>query len=300
MENCYFGGAVSKTGLISVNDHNAGYLFGAIVGTTVGTPSISYCYGLNDETLPFELVGGHEYDIYCENCEPTITNTVAFERNANENVLLDNVIIGKNQYSDLLSALNAWVDANNADGLYLHWAPDTANVNGGFPILAKEVIAAAETNNTEVTAKTTPENSVILEWPEVEDAATYTIEIRKGSTLVCTLVFDSQGRLLSVDYATAPSRNGKNRDKKSATQITHGWQYVVEGLDPDTEYTYTITAKKQDATVVFTQTVTFNTYATAFEITNDPSPITNKIIKDNQLLILRGDKVYTITGQEVK
>ena len=36
------------------------------------------------------------------------------------------------------------------------------------------------------------------------------------------------------------------------------------------------------------------------EITNDQSPITNKIIKDNQLLILRGDRIYTITGQEVK
>ena len=41
--------------------------------------------------------------------------------------------------------------------------------------------------------------------------------------------------------------------------------------------------------------------ATGIEtITNDQSPITNKIIKDNQLLILRGDKTYTITGAEVK
>jgi surface protein len=38
--------------------------------------------------------------------------------------------------------------------------------------------------------------------------------------------------------------------------------------------------------------------ATCIEtITNDQS---NKIIKDNQLLILRGDKTYTITGAEVK
>ena len=35
------------------------------------------------------------------------------------------------------------------------------------------------------------------------------------------------------------------------------------------------------------------------QITNDKSQ-TTKIIKDNQLFILRGDKVYTITGQEVK
>ena len=36
------------------------------------------------------------------------------------------------------------------------------------------------------------------------------------------------------------------------------------------------------------------------QITNDPSPITNKVIKDGHLLILRGDKTYTLTGQEVK
>ena len=36
------------------------------------------------------------------------------------------------------------------------------------------------------------------------------------------------------------------------------------------------------------------------QITNDQSPMTNKIIKDNQLFILRGDKTYTITGAEVK
>ena len=36
------------------------------------------------------------------------------------------------------------------------------------------------------------------------------------------------------------------------------------------------------------------------QITNDPSPMTNKIIKDNQLLIIRGDKTYTLTGQKTK
>lgn len=39
-------------------------------------------------------------------------------------------------YSDLLSALNAWVDANNVNGQYRHWIADTAGVNGGFPIFA--------------------------------------------------------------------------------------------------------------------------------------------------------------------
>ena len=36
------------------------------------------------------------------------------------------------------------------------------------------------------------------------------------------------------------------------------------------------------------------------QITNGQSQITNKIIKDNHLLILRGEKIYTVQGQEVK
>ena len=38
--------------------------------------------------------------------------------------------------SDLLDALNAWVDANNSDSIYRHWVADTAMTNGGFPIFA--------------------------------------------------------------------------------------------------------------------------------------------------------------------
>jgi len=36
------------------------------------------------------------------------------------------------------------------------------------------------------------------------------------------------------------------------------------------------------------------------QITNDQSPITGKVLRDGQLFILRGEKVYTATGQEVK
>jgi hypothetical protein len=36
------------------------------------------------------------------------------------------------------------------------------------------------------------------------------------------------------------------------------------------------------------------------QITNNPSPMTNKVIKDGQILILHGEKVYTVDGQAVK
>ena len=36
------------------------------------------------------------------------------------------------------------------------------------------------------------------------------------------------------------------------------------------------------------------------EITNDQSPMTNKVIRDGHIFILRGDKTYTLQGQEVR
>ena len=42
-------------------------------------------------------------------------------------------------------------------------------------------------------------------------------------------------------------------------------------------------------------------HATAVDqISNNQSQMTNKIIKDNQIFILLGEKVYTVTGKEVK
>ena len=37
--------------------------------------------------------------------------------------------------TDLVDALNAWVDANNTDGSYRYWAADSTNENGGYPVL---------------------------------------------------------------------------------------------------------------------------------------------------------------------
>ena len=35
-------------------------------------------------------------------------------------------------------------------------------------------------------------------------------------------------------------------------------------------------------------------------VTGNPSPVTHKIIKDNQLFIIRDGKTYTVTGQQVR
>ena len=92
-----------------------------------------------------------------------------------------------------------------------------------------------------------------------------------------------------------------NRQTKSATQTANGWQYTIDGLDSDTEYTYTITAKKADDTEAFTQTITFSTLShEAIETIETNGGNMTKILHDGQIYIIRGDKTYTLQGQEVK
>ena len=53
-------------------------------------------------------------------------------------------------HTDLVDALNAWVDANNTDGRYLRWTADTNMVNGGYPIFESVSLPATTTHDTVV------------------------------------------------------------------------------------------------------------------------------------------------------
>lgn len=162
-----------------------------------------------------------------------------------------------------------------------------------------KAIPAKETENSEVTATANDDNSVTIEWPVVEEAVIYTIEIKKDGEFVCTLEFNEEGQLISKEFAIL-SHNG-NRQTKSATQTAKGWQYTIDGLDSNTEYTYTITAKKADDSVAFTQTITFSTLShEAIETIETNGGNMTKILHNGQIYIRRGDKTYTLQGQEVK
>lgn len=119
VRNCYVAGNVNGTGVI--------------IGSTDADPQISNCYGLkNNETNP--LIGPAESGY--ENGYPIVSDTASFN---NYGVLANAITVNGIDYTDLLSALNAWVDANNADSLYSHWVADSAMVNGGFPLLGCQV-----------------------------------------------------------------------------------------------------------------------------------------------------------------
>jgi hypothetical protein len=90
--------------------------------------------------------------------------------------------------------------------------------------------------------------------------------------------------------------------------VTEGEMPQYTGSTParpdDEEYTYTFSGWTP-AIVAATEDATYTAIFTATpkgqginQITNDKWEMTNKILRDGQLFIRRGDKVYTISGQE--
>ncbi|MBR6117867.1 MAG: leucine-rich repeat domain-containing protein [Paludibacteraceae bacterium] len=202
-------------------------------------------------------------------------------------VISENVLGGVN-----LSSCTLYVPAKSID-LYM-------KADGWKAFKNIRPLEAEEANVLEPTAEPTS-NSVVVEWPKNDNAETYTIVIEKGNETICTFEFDVQGQLINIAYA-APARNGIQGKTRTAKETSTGWQYSISGLDANTEYTYTVTARKSDNSVVYEQSVPFKTQnaATNIDTTYQGSePNVTKILHNGQILILRGEKMYTIQGQEV-
>ena len=161
-------------------------------------------------------------------------------------------------------------------------------------------IQAEEKTVTNVTA-TPSDNSVVMAWPAAEEADVYTLVIERNGVTFCVLSFNAQGQLIGIQFA--PGRDGSH-NATYATQTATGWQFTVTSLQAGTKYDYTVTAKKESSeTPVYEQSGSFTTTGTETaidQVTNDQSQTANKIIKDGHIFILRGEKVYTLQGQEVK
>ena len=165
-------------------------------------------------------------------------------------------------------------------------------------------IKGAETTNTDGKVTIVPtDNTVEITWPSVANADTYEIVITKDGEVVCTLIFNADGQLAGIAFA--PSRNNTQQAQ------TTGFRFTVTGLTNGTNYGYKIASKNASGVTINEKSGSFTTTGGAQgidQITNDPYgvsrseelQITNKILRNGQILILRGDKIYTMTGQEVK
>ena len=155
----------------------------------------------------------------------------------------------------------------------------------------------AENTTTDGTVTVTPsDNEAVFVWRADESAATYNLEIRKDGEVFCTLIFNANGQLTSIAFA--PARNGQTH--RADEQTGAGFRFTVTGLSESTHYTFGMTVKDATNATLQTYTGEFNTTGVATSVDNATTDtVAQKIIRDGQVLILRGDKTYTPMGVEV-
>ncbi len=155
----------------------------------------------------------------------------------------------------------------------------------------------AENTTTDGTVTVTPsDNEAVFVWRADESAASYNLEIRKDGEVFCTLIFNANGQLTSIAFA--PARNGQTH--RAAEQTAAGFRFTVTGLSESTRYTFGMTVKDATNATLQTYTGEFNTTGVATSLDNATTDTAvQKIIRNGQVLILRGDKTYTPMGVEV-
>ena len=166
-------------------------------------------------------------------------------------------------------------------------------------------IGAEETTVTTNDVTVEPQdNAATVTWPTSENAASYTIQITKDGVVFCTLIFNGNGQLTGIAFA--PSRDGQAHAPQ-AIMTANGMQFTVTGLDRGTHYALTLQAKDSQETVLASYSSEFTTTGqnTPQSLEDVSSSLQGEdrgrlILRNGQILILRGDKTYTPTGQEVK
>ena len=158
--------------------------------------------------------------------------------------------------------------------------------------------ATVTTNDVQVEPQN---NAATVTWPTSENAASYTIQITKDGVLFCTLIFNANGQLTGIAFA--PSRDGQAH-APAAVMTANGLQFTVTGLDSGTHYDLTLQAKDSQNAVLASYSSNFTT--TGDEGLDEISSSLQGgdrgrlIYHEGQIFILRGDKAYTLQGQEVR
>ena len=169
-----------------------------------------------------------------------------------------------------------------------------------------KALGATETSSSGEVTVEPGDNTATFTWPTNGDADSYSIEISKDGEVFCTLIFNANGQLTGIAFV--PSKDG-SRNMPSATMTANGMQFTVTGLNSGTNYAFNLVAKDNQDAVLASYSGNFTTTGESqvpTAIDNPPFPSgeglgeATKVIKDGRLFILRGDKTYTVTGQEVR
>ena len=153
----------------------------------------------------------------------------------------------------------------------------------------------------------TPEKtSVVIAWPVDESAETYIINITKGGVTVCTITFDANGNVITIDYPSNGSTKGA--ELRDANALPNGYSYEITGLEEGTEYVYMVTAQNGSGVTVAEYSGTFRTQGGAVSVeeynTNSSSSLQNAIIVNGKSISVNGAEpsdiiIYNTAGKQV-
>ncbi|MBQ3998558.1 MAG: leucine-rich repeat protein [Paludibacteraceae bacterium] len=270
---------ITGKGALSENYTYGKYIESVTIGNEV-TSIGGYAFGdynnLKNVTLGISVKVLEEYAFY--NCYNIETITCYSQRPPTVN----NYALYRLDYSTIV-----YVPADYLNTYKMHDAWGLYDVR---PLGA----TSAETDDIKVTPTETTAEVV---WPAVSGAATYELVIRdKDGNVICTLIFNAQGQLTQIAFG-APARDNAPQQTQST-----GFSFTVTGLESGTGYDLTMTAKDTNGTTLQENTMSFITTGGEQGVEDVSANFggSRKLLRNGQILILRGDKTYTLTGQEIR
>ena len=143
-------------------------------------------------------------------------------------------------------------------------------------------------------------SSAVIKWmPEVE-VDQYTISVYTSDTLFRQYHVDGDGNL--IEPQNAPHHI--HPIKKDTTYSTDEFYVLtMDGLDEATDYVYTITGTNSAQQQVYHEEGSFRTTENSegfLDTFADDPDKPRKTLRNGQIYILRREKIYTLTGQEVR
>lgn len=203
------------------------------------------------------------------------TNDSTFGLLARTNTVL---LVPNDSLADIYRSLNVWKDF-------------IIKVDGSI----------VKNQDEQQTVQTEPdEQSVFFTWPSVEGATSYTLIIwanEERTEKVCTLVFNSMGQLIEINF----SKNAPSNRRNAAYEAMSTLSFRVTGLNESTAYWFTITASDNWETVLYSYIGSFRTLGKQVptdlrSAADNHSGTTRKYISNGQLFIEKNGMLYDEKG----
>ena len=204
--------------------------------------------------------------------------------------------LGTDAFTELDSKLihRIYVPAESLTAYKTNWSTYADSI---FAITAENIKVA----DNKIIVDPVTDISASIKWPKRDEAVTYTVQIKLDDAVKFNYVFDNEGQLATTAFG-APGKDGATRGVVTAARaIADGWIYVFEGLEPNSNYKAIVKAEDASSVELYEYSTTFRTLKRQAidQVSSDKVQCT-KELRDGQLLIRRGDKTYTVSGQVIE